>query len=168
MTTISSLTDLPPPFIFLFSLDNDRDEIEKYSNALRESQSKNEKKIETLLTLKFMIFLRFPIIWVEENKRERRQKKLVHKFSFYDCMFFFFVNEFNIHKFVIYYAKCHLIYLFNDGDNRLLWRERKIFRFDNYSSSQFYRNISCRYCWLLRLYTLLTLRGKRRRKKKYK
>jgi hypothetical protein len=35
MTTISSLTDLPPPFIFLFSLDNDRDEIEKYSNALR-------------------------------------------------------------------------------------------------------------------------------------
>lgn len=34
--------------------------------------------------------------------------KLVHKFSFYDFQeyfFFFFVNEFDIHKFVIYYAK---------------------------------------------------------------
>lgn len=36
--------------------------------------------------------------------------ELVHKFSFYDC--FFFVNEFDIHKFVIYYAKGHLNYLF--------------------------------------------------------
>lgn len=35
--------------------------------------------------------------------------ELVHKFSFYDC--FFFVNEFDIHKFVIYYANGHLNYL---------------------------------------------------------
>lgn len=59
MTTISSLTDLPPPFIFLFSLDNDRDEIEKYSNALRESQSKNEKKNWNTFNFKIYDFSSF-------------------------------------------------------------------------------------------------------------
>ena len=62
MTTISSLTDLPPPFIFLFSLDNDRDEIEKIFKCTTRLKASKNIKIETLLTLKFMIFLRFPII----------------------------------------------------------------------------------------------------------
>lgn len=42
--------------------------------------------------------------------------ELVHKFSFYDC--FFFVNEFDIHKFVIYYANGHLNYLSRERSQR--------------------------------------------------
>ena len=53
----------------------------------------------------------------KERERERETKNWCINFHFMTvCMFYsptLFVNEFDIHKFVIYYAKCHLIYLLN-------------------------------------------------------
>lgn len=60
-----------------------------------------------------MIFLLFASRYLRLYSWSRSYfLELVHKFSFYDCLFhFFFVNEFDIHKFVIYYANGHLNYL---------------------------------------------------------